>query len=129
MIATLYFILIAGLSEAMVLFWIYQTDVIPEYLELLILKLTPKKFYDKLQGTLFIEAWFSKRNESNYLEFLAKIYNKSFFIKMITCPICFSFWLSTFICILYNQLMMIPVVSFISLLFYFQLKNWIFPTK
>lgn len=47
-------------------------------------------------------------------------YHNSFFIRLITCPICFSFWLSLFICIFTNIIMYkLPIVIISSLFIYF----------
>lgn len=54
-----------------------------------------------------------------YHSFLLKKYN-CFFVRLITCPLCFNFWLTFFFTFIFNfQFTLIPVIYIISLLLYF----------
>ena len=56
----------------------------------------------------------------NYVDFLAEYYHESFFVRLLVCPVCLSFWLGvssvSFIGLLHG-LCVAPVVLFFYLLF------------
>ena len=41
-----------------------------------------------------------------------------FFIRLITCPICLSFWLSIIACLLTDNLILFPICNILSLIVY-----------
>ena len=73
---------INSLAIAFILLIWNQTNAFPEYVRLLGFK------------QFFNVAEFFEKEQHNYLSFLKSLYPTSFFIKLITCPICFSFWLA-----------------------------------
>ena len=63
---------------------------------------------------------YSERNVlMNYQDFLLERKN-SFFIRLITCPLCFSFWVTwlTVIAVTDNNLILFPICNIVSLLIY-----------
>lgn len=58
--------------------------------------------------------------EGSYLDFLSEYYKDSFFVRLLSCPICFSFWLGV-ICSLYGDkdsvVLVAPLVLFFYLIF------------
>lgn len=81
--------------------------------------LKTEEFYEK-RLVKTIEGY-----QLNYPDFLKEKYNYNFIVKMLSCPLCLSVWLSTIICIFISIiwsslfiLMSIPVVICSSLLIY-----------
>lgn len=53
----------------------------------------------------------------SYPTFLKTKYN-SFFTRLVSCPMCLSFWLSVIGCIVISDLIAIPIVYILSLVLY-----------
>ncbi len=54
-----------------------------------------------------------------YHSFLLKEYN-CFFTRLITCPLCFNFWMTILFVLVFNQSMIsVPLIYILSLLLYF----------
>ena len=103
----------------MTLYYIYETNVVWEYLNKLsqLSKLhILQKFFN---GNLLLKTY-ENSNESNYLQFINKTYN-NFFTRLISCPICFSFWICL-IAAIFTKINLLPAYAFISLILYFIIK-------
>ncbi len=79
--------------------------------------------YFKFTGNVFKikEYLLDKPNDFGltYHSFLLNKYN-CFFTRLITCPLCFNFWLTLLFTIVFNYgLFTIPVIYILSLLIYF----------
>lgn len=113
-------IILISISISMILYYIYETDVVWEYLNKIALffnKLfkTEKFFY----GRLMLKAYPDNQSK-NYIEFINKIYN-NFFTRLISCPICFGFWISLGFSIMTNIAYM-GVYAYFSLVLYYVIK-------
>ncbi len=53
----------------------------------------------------------------DWIRYLSENYN-SFFIKLITCPLCLSLWVTVVACYLTDSLILIPICNLLSLVFY-----------
>jgi hypothetical protein len=99
-----------GLSFLLVV-WL-RTNAFVEYLHLLRLsKFFHVSDYLKLQRDGY---------GGNYVEFLLEYYNDSFFVRLIACPVCLSFWLglgATFCVSEPAALCVAPLTLFFYLLF------------
>jgi hypothetical protein len=117
-------IFVAGFSLAIILYWVYETDVIWEYLSLGVSKIKNRDKQNMMNGILLLSAWELKRKERlypNYLDFLNSIYNK-FITKLISCQICISFFLGILMSLFFLNPLLGPSISFIGLSCYFLLK-------
>jgi hypothetical protein len=76
------------LNIVVLLYVWFQTDAVIEWAELLKLK-----FFKYHEYRAFKLTPLSKM-VNNYSEFLAYKYSSSFFIRLITCPICLTVWLN-----------------------------------
>jgi len=112
--------IISPLIGLLLLFW-YKTDFVLVYGKLFGLK-----------KILKIDLYEEKKKfdiDLKYYVFLAKNY-RNFFIKMLTCEICFSTWLSGIICIIYslltkdlNLIFLIPFNILLGLYLYSTIKK------
>ena len=106
-----------GLSLSMVLYYLYETDVVIEYLKLFGKIIKSQKIKNYMEFYLFV---FSYNYGEHYFTHISKI-NNGFFYKLIGCPVCFGFWMSLFVCLVAGRVLETLVVSFISLFgFYVQ---------
>lgn len=112
-------LLIISISISMILYYIYETDFIWEYLNkissLLNFKITNKIMY----GILLLKSY-PLSGDPNYLQFINKTYN-TFLTRLLSCPICSGFWISVFFSLFYN-FMYALIIAFLSLCIYFFLK-------
>ena len=112
-------IFIICLLSSILLIW-FKTNVLIEYI-----KLTRSKklinFFKIKEYQNFKE---SENIQSTYHIFLKTKYS-CFFTRLITCPICLNVWLSTFICLLLNQIIFIPI-AFIFSMFIYLIISWIY---
>ena len=53
----------------------------------------------------------------DYVNYLIA-YHDGFFIRLITCPICFSFWLTLITCFFTGSWMLLPICNILALLIY-----------
>ena len=68
---------------------------------------------------------FNKAYENNFeltYLFYIKRYHDCFFVRLITCPICLSVWLSIILCAIANSLVCIPLICVVSLIIYYLFK-------
>lgn len=112
-------ILIASISISMILYYLYETDFLWEYLNKISKIIKIKKLDRLFYGILLLKAYKSSE-ESSYLMFINKIYN-TFATRLISCPICFGFWISVIFSIV-TKPYMVFVYSFFSLIFYYLIK-------
>ena len=79
--------------------------------------------YSKIIGLsrLFkINDWEDYRLESpriTYLEYLT-LKNRGFFTKLISCKPCLTFWITITICLIFNSLVLFPVIYMLSYIIY-----------
>lgn len=88
-----------------ILFVWFETDAFLEYSRLL-----------KLSRLFKIDRFDEQRilnPKAYYLTFLRKNYN-NFFIRLITCLSCLTFWLSLLCCIIFQNLICLPIVYLLS---------------
>lgn len=101
---------------SLILFYTFESNFLIEYCKLFkIDKFLP--YFKQYKETV---AAGGQVNYFNYIYKLAEIDNR-FLIKLISCPICFSFWLSIFISLLAGQIYS-PPANFFGLGGYFLLK-------
>lgn len=111
--------LLISISITMILYYIYETNVIWEYLNKLSDILNFNVFKNFFYGKLLLKAY-EPNGTGNYIAFINSIYN-TFFTRLISCPICFGFWLSLLFA-LFTDIIFIGIYSFLSLTFYFLIK-------
>jgi hypothetical protein len=79
-------------------------------------------------GKIFQLPLYERQKEDDplltYIQFLRKEFN-GFFISLITCPLCFSIWISIIIALLFNILILWPTINVIGLFtYYLYSKLW-----
>jgi hypothetical protein len=78
---------VALLYGFLLLVW-FRTNAIVEYINLFKLDKLPKiKEYNELHSNGY---------EGNFSDFLYEYYKDMFLVRLVTCPICLSFWLGLF---------------------------------
>ena len=95
---------------AMILILWFKTEVWYEYTKLMGLKRLSQeeKYEQEKQNDISID----------YIKFLRKNWHNRFIVRLITCPICLSFWLSFLICFFSLNIHVFPVVFIGSLILY-----------
>lgn len=115
----IYSILLISITISMILYYIYETNVLWEYLnkisDLLNFNASKKIFC----GILLVKAYPSSQ-ESNYLQFINKMYN-TFTTRLLSCPICLGFWMCLIAGAL-SHIILVPIFAFISLTMYYFIK-------
>jgi hypothetical protein len=104
------FAIVALILSYFLLVWL-RTDAFAEYM--LLFRIT--RFF-RIEEYKQIRA---DGYDGNYIDFLNQYYNDSFFVRLLSCPICISFWLGlscTFIWGL-DGLLIAPLILFFYLLF------------
>ena len=106
------FLFIVSIITLTLLIW-FKTDAAVEYTDLLT--------FGGRFGKKNVEYWNKKVTSPfplTYPLYLKMKYN-NFFIRLITCPICLSVWLSIIHCIVCSQtILMIPIVCVFTLIVY-----------
>lgn len=110
-------IILFSLSIAFVLLVWFKTNVVYEYGKLLGIRRFGFDGYQKLIDS-FEKSGSLDLHLPNYCQFLNNKYSENFFINLINCPICLSFWLSVF-CAVFVGWQFILAISFLSCIFYF----------
>ena len=96
--------------QTLFLILIFETDVIIEYAKLFRLH----KFF-KLDD--YAEKY--KDNfELEYFDYLRQ-YHNCFFVRLITCPICLSFWLCLIGCLICGNIIDLPPIYLSSISLYY----------
>lgn len=113
-------ILTISISICMVLYYMYETDVVWEYLNKVSNFFTYQKWKQFFYGTLLIKSYQSSE-EKNYLLYINKTYN-NFTTRLISCPICFGFWISLICSVIFGDIKYVLVYAFISLMLYYAIK-------
>ena len=93
-----------------ILFFLYKTDVFVEYVRLF-----------RLNRLLLIDKYDDHAMEfpeNSYWDFLLFEYN-CFFTKLISCPVCSSFWLNLGLYFLYKDLVTFVLNIWMTLFLYF----------
>ena len=103
----------AGLLIGLILFYLFETDGLFQYSKVLRIKLPYVLEYQKI-----LDSGGSVR----YLDFIRGIYNNSFLAKLLTCPICLSFYLSAGFSLIRWNIFEYPAVHSLGLAWYFGLK-------
>jgi len=112
-------ILTISCSIALIMLIWFKTEAILEYGNLIGLGkfLKMEEFYTKR----FLEPY-----PLTYPMFIRSVYCNSFFIRLITCPVCLGIWLSIIAGITSGCITLIPVIAVLSLsvfgLIYYLLK-------
>jgi hypothetical protein len=100
-----------GLVVFIMIVW-FKTDAFPEYCKLFNFNFLLFG-YDKTDDQLtFPQYLYVKRH------ILTKCKYYLFYIKLITCPICLSFWLCLGAALIYNIILLVPLLYVTSLLVY-----------
>jgi hypothetical protein len=103
------------LQSSILLIW-FKTDAFLEYCRLFKLnKISNYKDYDKK---------FDSKESLPYHLYL-RLYKNNFFIRLITCPICLSCWLSIIISLITLSPFNIPILFISSLLLYLLIEELI----
>ena len=104
-------LIVASLSVAYILIVLLKTNVFVEYCCLF-----------GLSDWFYIPDYFNYRktpiNRLLYFEWLLMTFENSFFIKLITCPICLSFYLSLLICLFIGVKFVFAVACLASLIYF-----------
>jgi hypothetical protein len=108
-------IAIACFVISIIQYYMYMTNVVWEYLNLLSKIIKIPKFFE---GTMLISA---AKLEPNYLMFINSVYN-NFFTKLISCPICTGFWMSIIASLLLGNILLFGLIAYVSLCLYFSIK-------
>ena len=103
-----------GLFLALILFYFFETEGFIEWLSLIRLsKCLP--YFAEYKNVIELGG------KVRYLDFLIAQDN-SFLIKLLTCPLCLSFWLSIFLSII-TEIKFYPIINFIGLIGFFLLRK------
>jgi hypothetical protein len=97
--------------EALILIIWFNTEVLIEYLKLLKLNIFYIEEYEKAKLNDF---------SLTYHKYLI-IYHNNFFTRLITCPICFNFWMSIILSL--SCLSLFPQIFIVSLAIYYTLNK------
>ncbi len=112
-------LLSAAASVAVVLYYWFEKDFFPVYMKLF--NLTDlfwlKEYYSLLNGI--------KTEDYAYLQFLAEYKYEHFMVKLLICPVCFSFWLALIFSILYGVVFFFPIIVFLGLTGYYAMVKFI----
>lgn len=95
---------------AMILIIWFKTEVWYEYTKMFgFQRLSLEKEYEQ-----------EKQNDItvDYIKFLRKNWHNRFIIRLITCPICLSYWLSFLVCLCSLNILVFPVIFIGSLILY-----------
>ena len=110
-----YLFCLATYVTMLLLLWL-ETNVIYQYFNF--------KPFRKLFKFEDYEDWMETiEEEISYTKYLSMTSN-NFFIKLITCPMCLSFWLIILIGFLFNVLIYIPALYIISLVLFFFIRRY-----
>lgn len=112
-------LLVISISISMVIYYIFETNVVWEYLNKISTLFKNKKIEKFFYGTLLLKAY-DQNNKENYLNFINSTYN-TFFTRLISCPICLGFWFCFSVSI-FTNIKFIFIYAFLSLLFYYIIK-------
>lgn len=103
----------------LILFVWFESDAFLEYANLI----------KPLRDMFKIKEYFEYKNRYDqslhYHSYLRLFYN-NFFIRLITCPICSSFWLSIISTLLFCDIIYLPIVYLGSYCLYKILKNYFY---
>ena len=100
--------IILALSVAYLLLVWFKTNAFSEYM-LLFLSFLERVFPNRFLNFIDIfkiKKWRDSQKESlavyDYLDYIKKSYSNRMLVKILTCPICLSFWISLFLCLAVN---------------------------
>lgn len=104
------FAIVALILSYFLLVWL-RTDAFAEYM--LLFRIT-RFFHIKEYKQIRADGY-----DGNYIDFLAQYYNDKFFVRLLSCPICISFWLGVFCAFFWglDGLVMAPLILSFYLLF------------
>lgn len=97
-----------------ILFIWFETDALLEYSKLIGLS--------KLFKVNYFTKYLELNPKASYFSFLRKYYN-NFFVRLITCPPCLTFWVVFIICSIYKNYLEYPIIYLISYIVYIFLKK------
>lgn len=86
--------------------------------------------YSKLFGfshIFKINDWESYRTSNpkiGYLEYVS-LKHRNFFTKLISCKPCFNFWITLIICILFNSLILYPIIYMLSYILFKIIEKYV----
>jgi hypothetical protein len=102
------FFLIPSLVSMVLLVW-FHTEAFMEYATLF----SGNRFF-------YIDDFKEKQKKDPTLDWIMylQIHHDSFFIRLITCPMCLSFWITLALCVATHELAMIPIYYILSLVAY-----------
>jgi hypothetical protein len=92
-----------------ILFIWFNTDAFIQYSKLF-----------RLDRKFKISDWESYRISNpkiDYIEYIS-IRHRNFFTKLISCKPCFNFWITLIFCILFNSLILYPLIYILSYIIY-----------
>ena len=101
-------LLISTTVATLLLVW-FNTEAFIEYATLF----SGNKFFH-------IDDYREKQKKDVTLDWIAYlgIYHDSFFIRLITCPMCLAFWLTLAICFFSHNLILLPICYILGLIIY-----------
>lgn len=104
------FAIVASLLSYFLLVWL-RTDAFAEYM--LLFKIT-RFFHLGEYKQIRTDGY-----DGNYIDFLTQYYHDSFFVRLLSCPICISFWLGVACTFFWglNGLVITPLILFFYLIF------------
>jgi len=72
------------------------------------------------QKFFYIDDFREKQKKDLTLDWIAYLqkYHKNFFIRLITCPLCSSVWLTLILCYSLNNLFLFPIANILALVIY-----------
>lgn len=105
------FVFVALVLSYVLVVWL-RTNAFVEYMHLF-----------KLDRFFKIAEYLKIQNdgyEGNYIDFLAEYYRDSFFVRLVVCPVCLSFWLGLVVSFFENikySYCTAPLILFFYLIF------------
>ena len=102
------FLFIPCLTAVVLLVWLHSEAFI-EYATLF----SGNRFF-------YIDDFREKQKEEPTLDWIMylQLYHDSFFIRLVTCQMCLSFWMALAICMLSHNLILLPICYILGLIIY-----------
>ena len=68
----------------------------------------------------YIDDFKEKQKKDPTLDWIRylQLYHDTLFVRLITCPMCLSFWLTLFACVVMDNLIFLPIYYIASLIIY-----------
>lgn len=114
----IYSILLSIFIITMIQYYLLQTNVLWEYLNIISKFSNRPKWNMVVHGVLLIGPASSKKN---YILYLNETYN-NFYTRLLSCPICIGFWMSIVASIICGNFLTFGIIAYFSLMAFYLIK-------